>query len=527
MAVLVGVNPSGDTFVISKTKGSVSGGPLQSNVSGIVALDGPDTATIDKASNLYDGLNFAGGNDTVTITTSTSSNLLLGEGDNTASLGKTTINGTITSGSGSDSINLVDSNVYAGMDTGAGDDTITFTGGNSHQIGGIVTGAGEDTVIIDGGVINTTFTTGDNDDTVTVIGGTVNSGLDTGSGDDTISFSAGATLQIGLITGSGADTISFSDTLVNGLIQTGIGADRLTVDGGTINSGIDMGADDDIVSVTDGSVIWAGVDGGTGMDIFYVPAGTIVTDSVHGTFTVLANTSYTVTSGSFELPSKDVITYSNFESMSTAPCFTAGTLIETPAGPVPVETLAAGDVVRTLDHGDVALHWIGSRFLCALELIARPKLQPVRIPAGALGKDSPVRDLVVSPQHRILVDSPISARMTGSAQILLPAVKLVGYNGISRMLPAEGIRYVHFMCQRHEIVFANGCPAESLYLGPQALKSLPGDAVEEIEALFPGLISRNGPLVSPARPFLEKRGKIDTLLLRHRKNGKELQRSYH
>src|SRR6056297_2625673 len=84
-------------------------------------------------------------------------------------------------------------------------------------------------------------------------------------------------------------------------------------------------------------------------------------------------------------------------------CFTAGTMIDTPLGPRPVERLAAGDAVLTLDHGAQPLLWAGGSAFDAAALRARPRLTPIRIPAGALGPGNLSRDTLVSPQHRLLL----------------------------------------------------------------------------------------------------------------------------
>ena len=42
------------------------------------------------------------------------------------------------------------------------------------------------------------------------------------------------------------------------------------------------------------------------------------------------------------------------------PCFTAGTLIDTPSGPRAVEELRPGDLVTTRDHGPAPLLWAGA-----------------------------------------------------------------------------------------------------------------------------------------------------------------------
>ena len=54
---------------------------------------------------------------------------------------------------------------------------------------------------------------------------------------------------------------------------------------------------------------------------------------------------------------------------------------------------------------------------------AYPKVQPVRILAGALGHGMPQRDLLVSRQHRMLVSSAICERMFGLEQVLVSAIK--------------------------------------------------------------------------------------------------------
>lgn len=206
-----------------------------------------------------------------------------------------------------------------------------------------------------------------------------------------------------------------------------------------------------------------------------------------------------------------------------ATCFTTGTLIETDRGLRPVHLLRVGDLVRTRDHGMQPLRWLGGRQLSCGDLGANPRLHPVRIAAGALGPGLPVRDLVVSPQHRMLVRSVIAERMTGSAEVLIAAIHLVGHPGITRMQAQGGVGYWHLMFDRHEIVFAEGAEAESLYLGPMALAAMTREAVEELRALFPEMVSAEGAAEPPptARPVM--RGKpVRKLIERQVRNLKPL-----
>ena len=53
--------------------------------------------------------------------------------------------------------------------------------------------------------------------------------------------------------------------------------------------------------------------------------------------------------------------------------------------------------------------------------------------------------------------------------------------------PRQEIQYFHFLCEGHQIVFAEGCPAESLYPGSQTLDILGPEARAEILLRFPEL----------------------------------------
>lgn len=199
-------------------------------------------------------------------------------------------------------------------------------------------------------------------------------------------------------------------------------------------------------------------------------------------------------------------------------CFAAGTRIATLEGPRLVETLRPGDRVLTADHAAQAIRWVGLRRLSAADLAANPDFSPVRIAPGALGNGLPERELVVSPQHRVLVRSAIVARMTGTQEALIPAVALLGLPGIARADAGQGVTYVHFLCDRHEVVFAEGAPSETLLPGPMALRAL-GPAQAEVLALFPELATGAAP--QPARALLA--GRVGRhLAARHERNRKPL-----
>lgn len=207
-------------------------------------------------------------------------------------------------------------------------------------------------------------------------------------------------------------------------------------------------------------------------------------------------------------------------------CFTAGTLIRTPGGQRPVEQLTVGNAITIYDPGDPAPDSAGLLiriYRCQVgshELARNPKLLPVKIEAGALGNGLPHRDLLVSRQHRMLVSSTIAERMFGTQDVLVAAIRLTELPGIYVDESVRNVEYFHLLMEKHEIVLAEGAPAESFFVGPEALKALPHEVREEIFTLFPE-IELPGKASVPAHPIptgrLQKR-----LIDRHRMNAKEL-----
>ncbi len=218
--------------------------------------------------------------------------------------------------------------------------------------------------------------------------------------------------------------------------------------------------------------------------------------------------------------SLDSLSGNNFSGMTGdrqtfnfVPCFTAGVRICTPNGRTAVEDLKVGDLVQTRDNGYQAIRWIG-QVTCRAE----GSLVPVRVSAGALGHGLPERDLVISPQHRMLLRSRIAARMMDKAEVLIAAKRLVGLPGIGLADDVEEVTYIHLLFDHHEIIFAEGAPTESLLVGEQALAAIGPEARREIATLFPELIETDA---APAR--LIPKGRVARRLVdRHFSNAKPL-----
>lgn len=168
-------------------------------------------------------------------------------------------------------------------------------------------------------------------------------------------------------------------------------------------------------------------------------------------------------------------------------CVARGTLIDTKSGPVPVENLSPGDLVRTVDGPPQSVRWVGCRHVSRVEMRADPSLRPIRIEAGAFGEDGPSRDLIVSPQHRILLGGWQAELHFGVREVLVPAKGLVNNQTIRLDTNAKEVDYFHILLDRHEIMFTEGLPTESFHPGEYALSEIGHDAREELFALFPEL----------------------------------------
>jgi hypothetical protein len=229
-------------------------------------------------------------------------------------------------------------------------------------------------------------------------------------------------------------------------------------------------------------------------------------------------TDITINSVVLGLSDNLAITYYTVEG--SVVCFTAGTLIRTRTGDVAVDHLRVGNEVLTRDRGYRPIRWIGSCKLDCSDLGADPRLRPIRIRADALGDGLPDRDLLVSPQHRMLIASKIARNMFGSDEVLVAAKQLLPMKGIEIAQDVAEVSYWHFLCDDHEIVIANGALSETLYTGKQALRSVGPEARREIFSLFPELRS---PDFQPkgARPFIKGR-KARELACRHARKNRPL-----
>jgi len=381
--------------------------------------------------------------------------------------------GTATGGSGGqDSVSFSQIENVRLTDQGDRFDASSTSGGVRMEGGGgddsLTGGAGGDR--IDGGAGDDTIHGGAGDDTLS--GGTGADRFEGGAGDDRIDLGGGpdgdgAGDRVLLSGGGGSDTISGFEGPVSDGAGGWTSTDKLDISGLTDARGNGIRSWD--VSVSDD---------GAGNAVLSFPNGESVV--MYGL-------------------SPDQFATAGQRSAAGIPCFGAGTRIATPQGPVRVEDLRAGDLVLTRDQGPQRLLWTGRRDLGRDELDARPDLRPIRLRQGTLGLS---RDILVSPQHGMLLRLPCGAERLARARHLvgrLPGARVA--RGRRR------IGYVHLLFRRHQIVLAEGAPSESLYPGPQALRALCPSARQTILSMFPGLSGATTAAAygATARPFLRRR----------------------
>ena len=176
-------------------------------------------------------------------------------------------------------------------------------------------------------------------------------------------------------------------------------------------------------------------------------------------------------------------------------CFAAGTRIETPDGVAMVEDLMPGDLVLTADKGAQPVRWTGRTTVAAMGDLA-----PIVITAGTLGNTD---DLVVSPQHAVLLNDWRAELLFGQDEVLVRAADLLGMDGVYRKTGGM-ITYCHILLGSHQLVQAHGLWSETLYPGAVAMGAVNDAARGEIQRLFPDL-STYGPMAAPCLRGYEAR----------------------
>ena len=374
-------------------------------------------------------------------------------------------NDTIYGDEGNDTItgSLTDDLVFGGADNdeirgGTGDDTLHGEDGNDYIQGGygadsITGGAGDDS--LNGGFGNDVIEGNEGNDTIAGFDG--NDTIDAGDNDDVVYGGRGDDSILG---GAGSDTIYGGEGVDT--IQGGLASD--TILGGNGGDVVVGGEDPDDSDIDVLDLTGSNVD-----FITYVDG-----DPEAGTVNFLDGTT---------------MIFSEIENV--IPCFTPGTTIATAKGERLVEELTVGDRIITRDNGIQEIAWVGHKEMSGKQLVQNPHLKPILIKAGALGNGLPERDMMVSPNHRVLVASDLTQLYFEENEVLAAAKHMVGANGI-HAIDVMQTTYVHFMFERHEVILSNGAWTESFQPGDYSLKGIGNSQRNEIMEIFPELATKTG-----------------------------------
>jgi hypothetical protein len=256
--------------------------------------------------------------------------------------------------------------------------------------------------------------------------------------------------SIGTIAGFGSNYVDFRQIVLDSGASWSLGGTVQAAQ--TVSFG---GADTTLTLSNPGSM--AG-------DVFgFSASDTIVLAGVTGVTSAMLNVAnqLTVVPGSgpdltFQFDPTQTFSGTNFNTTQvgdntdlTVPCFAAGTRIATSSGEVAVEQLRVGDRVLTRGGALLAVAWLGHRRTDCRRHVRPSEVWPVRVRVGAFGPGMPHRDLLISPDHAVLVDGN-----------LIPVRYLINGATITQEKVDE-ITYWHVELTRHAVLLAEGLPCES------------------------------------------------------------------
>lgn len=135
--------------------------------------------------------------------------------------------------------------------------------------------------------------------------------------------------------------------------------------------------------------------------------------------------------------------------MQAVTCYARGTRIRTTAGEIAIEALRPGDLAVLHDGGIAPVRWVGERDIDCTRYARPAEAWPVRVRRGAFAEGVPGRDLVLSPEHAVLIEG-----------VLVP-IRCLQNGTTVRQESVDRVHYYHVELDRHAVVLAEGLAAES------------------------------------------------------------------
>ncbi|HWT64175.1 MAG TPA: Hint domain-containing protein [Ochrobactrum sp.] len=163
---------------------------------------------------------------------------------------------------------------------------------------------------------------------------------------------------------------------------------------------------------------------------------------------------------------------------SGANCLLKGTRIETQNGPVPIEKLAIGDLLKTVRGEALPVRWIGWQCFVSSGAEWNESIMPIRVARHALDGKTPYRDLYLSPNHALFIDG-----------VLIRVKDLVNGHSIARISEDDAIDYYNIVLDSHDVVLAEGAAVETYLMRGESYKSFTNFAeYEELSSEKPSAV---------------------------------------
>ncbi len=304
--------------------------------------------------------------------------------------------------------------------------------------------------VSNGGVASSTVISSDGNETV-FFGGRIIGSMDSSGGQDVISLGGNASGTMvssggyedissgGIASGTtvgdgGVQYVSSGGTATGTIVDSG--GTEVVVSSGAIGTVVDYGG---VIDYPTLPFVSGGVAVVSGGDMLMVTEGSnTYTQQLAGTYTGLYFHELADSGSGTKV------------RLTSTPCFAEGTRILTQRGEVAVEALRPGDVVVTHLGDPRVITWIGHRRIDLARHADPARVRPIRIAAEAFPENRPHRDLVVSPDHAVFVDG-----------LLIPAKLLVNSASVTVDTECRWVTYYHVELERHDILLAEGLPAES------------------------------------------------------------------
>lgn len=135
---------------------------------------------------------------------------------------------------------------------------------------------------------------------------------------------------------------------------------------------------------------------------------------------------------------------------------------------------------------------MGNKQMSGAKLQAKPHLQPILVRKGSFGGGLPERDMLVSPNHRMLINNAEVGLLFNEPEVLVAAKHLINADKGITSVAASQTTYIHFMFNHHEVILPNGAWTESFQPGDQAMTGVSKEQRSEIVELFPALAHAEG-----------------------------------